>query len=131
MAATFQYKVSSLKTDPNDDGYITEATIQIFGTEGSITKSAYCHCVFPGNKAGVWSDFKSLDDLKKAEGEATIVGWAKAVWTDYKVKNLEASVQNQIDDQNSKAREVIVNAKDTSYAASPEVTPDPNTGVPE
>ena len=131
MAATFSYKVSSLKTDPNDDGYITEATIQIFGTEGSITKSAYCHCVFPGNKAGVGSDFKSLDDLKKAEGEATIVEWAKAGWTDYKVKKLEATVQKHIDDQNSKSSEVIVNAKDTSYAASPEVTPDPNTGVPE
>ena len=131
MAATFQYKVSSLKTDPNDDGYITEATIQIFGTEGSITKSTYCHCVFPGNKAGVGSDFKSLDDLKKAEGEATIVGWAKAGWTDYKVKNLEASVQNQIDDQNSKATEVIVNSADTSYVASPEVTPDTTAGAPE
>ena len=131
MTATFQYKVSSLKTDPNDDGYITEATIQIFGTEGSITKSTYCHCVFPGNKAGVGSDFKSLDDLKKAEGEATIVGWAKAGWTDYKVKNLEAAVQNQIDDQNSKVNEVIVNSADTSYAASPEVTPDPTAGAPE
>ena len=131
MAATFQYKVSSLKTDPNDDGYITEATVQIFGTEGSVVKASSCHCVFPGNKAGVGSDFKSLDDLKKAEGEATIVEWAKAGWTDYKVKKLEATVQKHIDDQNSKASEVIVNAKDTSYAASPEVTPDPNAGAPE
>ena len=131
MAATFQYKVRSFKTDPNDDGYITEATVQIFGTEGSITKSTYCHCVFPGNKAGVGSDFKSLDDLKKAEGEATIVEWAKAGWTDYKVKKLEAAVQKHIDDQNSKSSEVLVSAKDTSYAASPEVTPDPNAGAPE
>ena len=131
MAATFSYKVSSLKTDPNDDGYITEATVQIFGTEDSITKSTYCHCTFPGNKAGVGSDFKSLDDLKKAEGEATIVNWVKAGWTDYKVKKLEASVQKQIDDQNSKSSEVLVSAKDTSYAALPEVTPDPNADAPE
>jgi len=131
MATTFQYKVSSLKTDPNDDGYINEATVQIFGTEESITKSIYCHCVFPGNKAGVGSDFKLLDDLKKAEGEATIVEWAKAGWTDYKVKKLEAAVQKLIDDQNSKASEVLVSEKDTSYAASPEVTPDPNAGAPE
>jgi len=130
MATTFQYKVSSLKTNPSDDGYITEATVQIFGTEGSVTKSTHCHCVFPGNKAAVGSGFKSLDDLKKAEGEATIVEWAKAGWTDYKVKKLEASVQRAIDDQNSKASEVLVNAEDTSYAAAPAVTPDPNAGAP-
>ena len=131
MATTFQYKVSSLKTNPSDDGYITEATVQIFGTEGSVTKSTHCHCVFPGNKAAVGSGFKSLDDLKKAEGEATIVEWAKAGWTDYKVKKLEASVQRAIDDQNSKASEVLVNAEDTSYAAAPTVTPDPNASTPE
>ena len=58
MAATFVYKVKSLKTDPNDDNYITEATVEIFGTEGSVTKSTSCHCVFTGNKADVGSDFK-------------------------------------------------------------------------
>ena len=130
MATTFAYKVKSLKTDPNDDNYITEATVQVFGTEGSITKSTHCHCVFPGNKAAVGSDFKSLDDLKKAEGEATIVEWVKAGWTDYKVKKLEAAVQKQIDNQNSKASEVLVNAADTSYAAAPEVTPNPDDGAP-
>jgi len=130
MATTFAYKVTSLKTDPNDDNYITEATVQVFGTEGSITKSTHCHCVFPGNKAAVGSDFKSLDDLKKAEGEATIVEWVKAGWTDYKVKKLEAAVQKQIDNQNSKASEVLVNAADTSYAAAPEVTPNPDDGAP-
>ena len=130
MATTFQYKVSNLKTDPNDDDYINEATVQIFGTEGSVTKSTSCHCVFPGNKAGVGSDFKSLDDLKKAEGEATIVEWAKAGWTDYKVKKLEAAVQKLINDQNSKASEVLVSAKDTSYAASPTATDDPGDTAP-
>ena len=130
MATTFAYKVKSLKTDPNDDNYITEATVEIFGTEGSVTKSTSCHCVFPGNKAAVGSDFKSLDDLKKAEGEATIVEWVKAGWTDYKVKKLEAAVQKQIDNQNSKASEVLVNAADTSYAAAPEVTPNPDDGTP-
>ena len=130
MATTFTYKVKSLKTDPNDDNYVFEATVDIFGTEGSVTKSTSCHCVFPGNKAAVGSDFKSLDDLKKAEGEATIVEWVKAGWTDYKVKKLEAAVQKQIDNQNSKASEVLVNAADTSYAAAPEVTPNPDDGAP-
>ena len=129
MATTFVYKVKSLKTDPNDDNYITEATVEIFGTEGSITKSSTCHCVFPGNKAGVGSDFKSLDDLKKAEGEATIVNWVKAGWTDYKVKKLEGFVQASIDKHNEKATETEVASKDTSYAAVPTVTPDANSGT--
>ena len=130
MATTFQYKVRSLKTDPNDDNYITEAIVEVFGTEGSVTKSTSAHCVFPGNKAVVGSGFKSLDDLKKAEGEATIVNWVKAGWTDYKVKKIEGFVQKAIDDQNNKATETIVKSEDTSYAAAPAVTPDPNAGAP-
>ena len=130
MAATFQYKVFSLKTDPNDDNYISEATLQIFGTEDGVVKASTCHCVFPGNKSVVGSGFKSLDDLKKAEGEATIVNWVKAGWTDYKVKKIEGFVQKLIDDANGKASEVIVKSEDTSYAAAPAVTPDPKTGAP-
>jgi len=128
MATTFAYKVKSLKTDPSDDNYIKEATVEIFGTEGSVTKSTSCHCVFPGNKAAVGSDFKSLDDLKKEEGEATIVDWVKAGWTDYKVKKLEGFVQAAIDKHNEKATETEVESKDTSYSASPTVTPDANSG---
>ena len=131
MAATFQYKVFSLKTDPNDDNYITEATLEIFGTEGSVVKACTCHCVFPGNKSVVGSGFKSLDDLKKAEGEATIVEWVKAGWGDAKCKKLEGFVQAAIDKHNDKAVITDVESKDTSYAASPTVTPDPNAGAPE
>ena len=130
MATTFVYKVKSLKTDPNDDNYIKEATVEIFGTEGSVTKATTCHCVFPGNKAGVGSDFKSFDDLKKAEGEATIVEWVKAGWTDYKVKKLEGFVQSSIDKHNEKATETEVASKDTSYTASPTVTPSADDGTP-
>jgi len=125
MAATFSYKVSSLKTDPNDDGYITEATVQIFGTEGSVVKACNCHCVFPGSKSVVGSGFKSLDDLKKAEGEATIVEWVKAGWGDAKCKKLEGFVQAAIDKYNEKAVVTELESKDTSYAASPTVTDDP------
>ncbi len=124
MATTFVYKVKSLKTDPNDDNYIKEATVEIFGTEGSVTKATSCHCVFHGNKAAVCSDFKSLDDLKKAEGEATIVEWVKAGWTDYKVKKLEGFVQAAIDKHNEKVTETELESKDTSYSAAPTVTPD-------
>ena len=122
MAATFQYKVRNVKTDPNDDGYISEAMVEIFGTEGSVTKATTCHCVFPGNKAAVGSGFKSLDDLKKAEGEATIVEWVKAGWGDAKCKKLEGFVQAAIDQYNEKAVVTESESKDTSYAASPAIT---------
>lgn len=131
MAATFSYKVSSLKTDPNDDGYITEATVQIFGTEGSVVKACSCHCVFPGSKSIVGSGFKSLDDLKKAEGEATIVEWVKAGWGDAKCKKLEGFVQAAIDKYNEKAVVTELESKDTSYAASPTVTEDPGDPATE
>ena len=127
MAATFQYKVQSLKTDPNDDGYITEATVQIFGTEGDVVKASSCHCVFPGNKTAVGSGFKSLDDLKKAEGEATIVEWVKAGWGDAKCKKLEGFIQTAIDKHNEKAVVTELQSKETSYAAAPTVTPEPST----
>ena len=126
MAATFQYKVRSVKTDPNDDGYISEAMVEIFGTEGSVTKASTCHCVFPGNKTAVGSSFKSLDDLKKAEGEATIVEWVKAGWGDAKCKKLEGFVQASIDKYNEKAVVTELESKDTSYTASPTITGEPS-----
>lgn len=126
MAAAFTYKVRSLKTDPNDDNFIHEATVEIFGTEDSVTKSTYAQCVFDGDKASVGSDFKSIDDLKKKEGEAVIVEWVKAGWTDYKVKKLERKVQLAIDE--AKAPTVtLISADDTSYDPAPPVTPTPPT----
>jgi len=124
MAATFTYKVKSLKTDPNDDNFIQEATVEIFGTEGSVTKSIAAQCVFDGDKASVGSDFKSIDDLKKKEGEAVIVEWVKAGWTDYKVKKLEHNVQLAIDEETTPSV-ILINAEETSYDAAPTVTPSP------
>ena len=128
MATNFQYKVKSLKTNPNDSNYITEANVEIFGTEGSVIKSNRCHCVFPGNRADV-DNFKSIEDLMKAEGEAIIVGWVKAGWGEAKCKKLENMVQCAIDTHNEKSVVNELESKDTSYAASPTVTPDPNDGA--
>lgn len=127
MATTFTWKVESLKTDPNDDNYITEASAKVFGTEGSVIKATTVSCLFPGNKAAVGSDFKTIDDLKKADGEAIIVGWIKAGIMDYKVAKIEKIIQNSIDTHNSKVIETTVNAADTSYSAQPTetATPDP------
>tara|TARA_Y100000401_G_scaffold34938_1_gene26075 strand:+ start:3529 stop:3912 length:384 start_codon:yes stop_codon:yes gene_type:complete len=126
MATTFTWKVDSLKTDPNDDNYITEATAKVFGTEGSVTKAATVSCIFPGNKASVGSDFKSLEDLKKEDGESIIIGWIKVGIMDYKVAKIEKTIQNAIDIHNSKVIETTVKAADTSYSAQPTETPTPS-----
>ena len=125
MATTYIWKVVSLKTNPNDDNYITEATAKVYGTEGSVTKATDVSCLFPGNKAAVGSDFKSLDDLKKEEGEAIIVGWIKTGIMDYKVKIIEKTIQDMIDIHNKKVLELTVNAADTSYSAQPTETTTP------
>ena len=125
MAATFSWRISSLKTDPSDDNYIFEAFVNIYGTEGSVTKMTSASCVFPGKKSDV-SDFKSLDDLKKAENESAIVAWVKAGFTEYKVTKLENMVQNLIDKHNGTFnKEKEVKADETSYPTLPDVTPDP------
>ena len=126
MAATFSWRVSSLKTDPSDDNYIFEAFVNIYGTEGSVTKMTSASCVFPGKKADV-ADFKSLDDLKKAENESIIVDWVKDGFTEYKVTKLENTVQDLIDKHNGTYnKEKEVKADETSYPSLPEVTPDPD-----
>ena len=141
MATTFTWKVDSLKTDPNDDNYITEATAKVFGTEGSVTKAISISCLFPGDKASVGSDFKSIDDLKKEDGEAIVIGWMKTIFTDYKVAIIEKLVQKAIDSHNEKVIEYEQNslggyqgeiavenfdAADTSYSAQPTETPTPS-----
>ena len=125
MAATFSWRVTSLKTDPSDDNYIFEAFVNIYGTEGSVTKMTSASCVFPGKKADV-TDFKSLDDLKKAENESIIVNWVKDGFTEYKVTKLENIVQNLIEQHNGPYnKEKQVRADETSYPSLPEITPDP------
>ena len=141
MATTFTWKVDSLKTDANDDNYIYEATAKVFGTEGSVTKAVSISCLFSGNKASVGSNFKSIDDLKKEDGEAIVVGWMKSIFTDYKVAIIEKLVQKAIDSHNEKVIEYEQNslggyqgeiavenfdAADTSYSAQPTETPTPS-----
>ena len=125
MATTYVWKVASLKTDPNDDNYITEAQAKVFGTEGSVTKATNVSCLFPGNKAAVGSDFKSIEDLKKADGEAIIIGWIKAGIMDYKVKIIEKTIQDMIDIHNKKVLEATINAADNYYTAQPTETVTP------
>ena len=130
MATTFSWRVSSVKSDPNDDEYIKEVGVEIYGTEGSVTKMETQTCIFTGGKASV-ADFKAystLIDTKKAftaTGEETIVKWVKDTFMDYKVEKIQKRIQAQIDIHNEKTIETDV--QPTSSVAKPTVTASPDT----
>lgn len=131
MATTFSWRVKSVKSDPNDDEFIKEVIVEVFGTEGSVTKMETQSCIFTGNKAAVGSDFKAYSTLIGSDkaftstGEDTIVGWVKDTFMDYKVTKIQNRIQAQIDTHNEKVLETDV--EPTSTVAKPEVTvtPDP------
>ena len=130
MATTFSWRVQSVKSDPNDDEFIKEVGVEIYGTEGSVTKMETQTCIFTGGKASV-ADFKAystLIDSKKAftaTGEETIVKWVKDTFMDYKVEKIQKRIQAQIDIHNEKTIETDV--QPTSSVAKPTVTASPDT----
>ena len=130
MATTFSWRVKSVKSDPNDDEFIKEVIVQVFGTEGSVTKMETQSCIFTGNKAAVGSDFKPYSTLIGSDkaftstGEDTLVGWVKDTFMDYKVTKIQNRIQAQIDTHNEKVLETEV--EPTSSVAKPEVTVTPD-----
>ena len=130
MATTFSWRVSSVKSDPNDDEYIKEVIVQIYGTEGSVTKMETQSCIFTGGKASV-ADFKAYSTLIDSKGaftntgEETLVGWVKDVFQDYKVTKIQNRIQAQIDIHNEKVLETDV--EPTSSVAKPTVTASADT----
>jgi len=131
MATTFSWRISSVKSDPNDDEFIKEVNVEIYGTEGSVTKMETQSCLFTGNKAAVGSDFKAYSTLIGSDkaftdtGEDTIVGWVKDTFMDYKVTKIQNRIQAQIDLHNEKTLETDI--QPTSSVAKPEVTVTPDT----
>jgi len=130
MATTFSWRINSVKSDPNDDEFIKEVGVEIYGTEGSVTKMETQSCLFTGNKASV-TDFKPYSTLIGSDkaftdtGEETIVGWVKDTFMDYKVTKIQNRIQAQIDLHNEKILETEV--EPTSSVAKPEVTVTPDT----
>ena len=129
MATAFSWRVQSVKSDPNDDEFIKEVGVEIYGTEGSVTKMETQSCIFTGNKAAVGSDFKAYSTLIGSDKaftdtcEDTIVGWVKDTFMDYKVTKIQNRIQAQIDTHNEKVLETDV--EPTSSVAKPEVTVTP------
>ena len=130
MATTFSWRVKNIKSDPNDDNYITEANVEVYGTEDSVVKMEPQSCIFTGNKDAVGSNFlpySTLIDSDKAfteTGEETIIGWVKNRFLDYEIAMIENRIQAQIDLHNKKILEV--ETVPTSTIAKPTVTITPS-----
>jgi len=130
MATTFSWRVKNIKSNPNDDNFITEANVEIYGTEDSVVKMESQSCIFTGNKAAVGSDFLPYSTLIGSDkaftetGEETIIGWVKNAFLDYKIAMIENRIQAQIDLHNKKILEV--ETEPTSTIAKPTVTITPS-----
>ena len=97
MAATFEWHVEMLRTDPTDDNYIKTITVGVYGTENGITKKSLWQVPFEGKKSDIpVSDWKSYADLMESEGEATLIEWCKNVIGSENVARLEDAVQGYI-----------------------------------
>lgn len=125
MAATFEWHVEFLQTDPTDDNYIKNITVGIYGTEDDITKKTMWKVPFEGKKSDMpVEDWTSYADLMEGPGEATLIAWCKTALGDARVAELEDVVQGNINihvDPNLTPPEHLeVPAK---FSSKPSVTP--------
>ena len=78
MAATFEWHVEFLRTDPNDDNFIKFITCGIYGTENGVTKKTMWKVPFDGKKSDIpVEDWKNYSDLMEGSGEAILISWCK------------------------------------------------------
>jgi len=97
MAATFEWHVEYLQTDPTDDNYIKTIAVGIYGTEDGVTKKTMWKVPFGGKKSDMpVEDWTSYADLMEGSGEATLISWCKTKLGDKRVAELEDVVQGYI-----------------------------------
>ena len=122
---TFTWKIESLSTNQEDDNFVFEAFVNVFGTSNGVTKKISVPCYFSGDKASIGADFKSIDDLKKADGEAIIVGWVKNVIGSQKIAEIEGELRKTINEHNNKLTEGWISGHDCEWGEMPTETPFP------
>jgi len=97
MAATFEWHVEYLQTDPTDDNYIKTIAVGIYGTEDGVTKKTMWKVPFEGKKSDMpVEDWTSYADLMEGSGEETLISWCKTKLGDKRVAELEDVVQGYI-----------------------------------
>ena len=121
MAATFEWHVEFLRTDPNDDNFIKFITCGIYGTENGVTKKTLWRVPFDGKKSDIpVEDWKNYSDLMEGSGEAILISWCKTKLGDKKVAELEDVVQGYINIHN--AQPVYHNEAPSKFSDLPKVT---------
>ena len=121
MAATFEWHVEFLQTDPNDDNFIKFITCGIYGTENGVTKKILWKVPFDGKKSDIpVDDWKNYADLMEGSGEAILISWCKNAIGPEQVAALEDKVQGYINIHNSTP--VYHNEAPSKFSALPKVT---------
>ena len=97
MAATFEWHVEFLQTDPTDDNFIKFITCGIYGTENGVTKKTLWKVPFEGKKSDIpVNEWTNYADLMEGPGEAIMISWCKDKLGDKRVAELEDVVQGYI-----------------------------------
>ena len=97
MAATFEWHVEFLQTDPTDDNFIKFITCGIYGTENGVTKKTLWKVPFGGKKSDIpVNEWTNYADLMEGPGEAIMISWCKDKLGDKRVAELEDVVQGYI-----------------------------------
>ena len=121
MAATFEWHVEFLRTDPNDDNFIKFITCGIYGTENGVTKKTLWKVPFSGKKSDIpVDDWKNYADLMEGSGEAILISWCKTKLGDKRVAELEDVVQGYINIHN--ATPIYHNEVPSKFSTLPKVT---------
>ena len=120
MAVSFEWRVGEIESDENDDNFIKNIEVRIFGTEDGVTKETRWEIPFDWDKDSIGSDFKSYADLTKAEGEATLIKWCKDTLGTEQVAKLEDVVRGYIVIHNNIPK--LKKEKSSNFPAFPSVT---------
>ncbi len=90
MSVSYTWRIGEIESNPDDSNYIRSVECHIYATKDGVTKKTQWIVPFDNlTKADIISNFKSYEDLTKAEGEATLIQWAKDKLGSDRVAQLE------------------------------------------
>ena len=90
MSVTYTWRIGDIESNESDDNFIRLVECHIYATKDGVTKKTTWEVPFDNlSKSDIGSDFKSYADLTKAEGEATLIQWAKDKLGSDRVAQLE------------------------------------------
>ena len=112
MAVTYTEKIGEIRRYENRKNYIRSVVFQVYATEGDKI-GLYEEKVILDDKPS--SGFIPYSELEKAEGEATLIGWAKAKMGEVELAKFKRRAYRLIDP----VSDVIVDDVPAAWAAKP------------